>query len=242
MAEHKMDKSSLELGELPANSLKSKQKAEKAGEKERPAEGKAVTKGAEVRKKPVSKRFLESIGVEDGRTVGDYILWDVVLPSVKDMLASVVKNGIDVFLYGQARSRNNIERRGRTSRVSYSSYYDDDGYGSRGRTRPRERGYSYKPRSALDFSDVVFKDYFDDNLGRMVTARESAENVLSEMADIVQQYGFVKVSEFKAIAGLDDSDISHVDHNMGWERLVNDPVYPVRNGYVIDLPRPVPID
>jgi len=221
MAERKLEKSSLELGELPSNSIKSKQAAEKG--QDRPSDIKKVAKGSvKMQKKPASKRFLESIGVEDGRTVGDYILWDVVLPSVKDMLASVVKNGIDVFLYGQTKPKN-IERRGRTSRVSYNRYYDDY-------DRPPSRTYTYRPRAAMDFSNIVFND------------RSDAESVLNEMADIVQQYGFVKVSEFLALSGVDDSDISFADHGMGWERLVNVGVDRVRDGYVIHLPRPVPVD
>ena len=224
MAERKMDKSSLELGELPSNSLKSKQVAE--NKVDGPTDIQKVTKGnVKIQKKPAGKRFLESIGVEDGRTVGDYILWDVILPSAKDMLSSVVKNGIDVFLYGQVKPKN-IERRGRTSRVSYDRYYDDDRY----ILRSRDRSYSYRPRAAMDFSNIVFDDRLD------------AEKVLDEMADIMQQYGFVRVSDFLAMSGVDDSDISHADHNLGWERLINVSVERVRDGYVINLPRPVPFD
>lgn len=244
MAEHKMDKSSLELGELPSNSMKSKQAAEKGDDskKKEHKEVKSVVKGGvKVKKKPASKRFLESIGVEDGRTVGDYILWDVVLPSVKEMLASVVKNGIDVFLYGQTKPRN-LERRGRTSRVSYNRYYDDDGYGSRPRGGRQSRGYSYQPRAAMDFSDIVFEDYYDEDEKRMISGREAAERVLDEMADIVQRYDFVRVSEFLTLANVPETDISHVDHNMGWDRLVGIGVDRVRGGYVIRLPRPIPFD
>ena len=240
MAEYKMDKSSLELGELPSNSLKSKQAAEVSKSKtERPTDIQSVSKGnVKVRKKPATKRFLESIGVEDGRTVGDYILWDVILPATKDMLSSVVKTAIDVFLYGQAKPKN-IERRGRTSRVSYDRYYDD-GYSVT--SRNRDHGYSYRPRAAMDFSEIVFRDYYDDDKGRMVSGRETAESVLNEMADIIQQYHFVKVSEFLALAGVPDSDISHVDHNMGWDALIRVDIDRVRDGYVIHLPRPVPFD
>ena len=223
MAERKMDRSSLELGELPSNSLKSKQAAES---KDGPEVKKVAQGGVKVQKKKASKRFLESIGVEDGRTVGDYIVWDVLLPSVKEMLSSVVKNGIDVFLYGQVKPKN-VERRGRTSRVSYSRYYDDDDYR---RPRDRDRGYSYKPRAAMDFSDIVFSD------------RRDAEMVLDEMADIVQQYGFVKVCDFLAMSGVDDSEISFADHNVGWPRLQGVGIDRVRDGYVIRLPRPVTYD
>lgn len=215
MAEHKMDRSSLELGELPSNSLKSRQAAEKGGERPKVE---PVASAKKV-KKPAGRRFLDSIGVEDGRTVWDYILWDVMLPSFKEMLSSVVKNGIDVFLYGQVKAKN-VERRGRTSRVSYARYYEED----------QPRRYTYQPRAAMDFSDIVFED------------RASAETVLSKMVDIIDDYSFVKVSDFLMLSGVDDMDISHTDHDMGWYRLSAAGVDRVRNGYILHLPKPVPFD
>lgn len=171
-------------------------------------------------KKPARKRFMESIGVEDGRTVGDYLIWDVILPAMKDTISEVFKKGIDAFLYGNARpyTKGNIERRGGSTRISYNSYYDRDG--DRGSSR-----YTYHGRAVNDFRDFVFED------------RRDAEAVLSEMVEIVSVYGFCKVSDFYSLVG--ETERNFTDHNYGWEQLGRASVERTRDGWIVDLPRPI---
>lgn len=178
-----------------------------------------VTGKVKPMKKPARKRFMESIGVEDGRTVGDYLVWDVILPAMKDTISEVFKKGIDAFLYGNARpySRNGVERRGGSTRVSYNSYYDrDDRSSSR---------YTYHGRAVNDFRDFVFED------------RRDAEAVLSEMVEIVSVYGFCKVSDFYSLVG--ETERNFTDHNYGWEQLGRASVERTRDGWIVDLPRPI---
>ncbi len=162
---------------------------------------------------------MESIGVEDGRTVGDYLIWDVILPAVKDTISEVFKKGIDAFLYGNTRpySRGNVERHGSTTRVSYNSYYD--------RERDRGNRYTYHGRSVNDFRDFVFED------------RRDAEAVLSEMVEIISVYGFCKVSDFYSLVG--ETERNFTDHNYGWDQLGSASVERVRDGWIVDLPRPI---
>ncbi len=187
-------------------------------EKEKP-QVKPVVKGhVKQAKKPARKRFMESLGVEDGRTVGDYLVWDVILPAVKDTISEVFKKGIDAFLYGSTRpASRNVERRGGTSRVSYNSYYDE-------RDRHQNR-YSYHGRAVNDFREFVFDD------------RRDAEAVLSEMVEIIEVYGFCKVSDFYSLVG--ETERNFTDHNYGWEMLGTASVERTRDGWIVDLPRPI---
>lgn len=198
---------------LPGNSLKPTDK-----EDPKPV----VTGKVKTVKKPAGKRFLESIGVEDGRTVGDYLIWDVILPAVKDTISEVFKKGIDAFLYGGATPSRNVTRRGSTSRVSYNSYYDDRrGYNERNR-------YSYNARAANDFREFVFDE------------RRDAEMVLSELCEIVDTYGFAKVSDFYSLVGETERNFTH--QNYGWDQLGKASVERVRDGWVVDLPKPIPLN
>ena len=218
MAEVKMERSSLDTSSLPNNSLKARQQAEKAGDETRIV--KPVAQG-EVQKKGFGQRFLETVGVNDGRTVGDYLLWDVVVPATKDLISSIFKQGIDVFLYGKPQPRN-VDRRGATSRVSYGRYYDEQPY------RAQQRDYGYSPRAAFDFGDVTYK------------TRSEAEMVLSEMVEIADMYGFCKVSDFLQLSRVPESSIHFTDHDMGWDALGSVEVVPVRNGrWALTLPKPV---
>lgn len=220
MAEVKMERSTLDADSLPNSSLKAKQAAEKGKTPDSQKAIQPVAKG-EVQKKPFGQRFMETLGLSDGRTVGDYLMWDVTVPAMKELVNSLVTQGISVLLYGNAKP-SNIDRRGGVSRVSYGRYYED-----RPRIETRDRGYSYNSRAAFDFSDVTFK------------TRNEAEMVLSEMVEIVDVYGFVKVSEFLQLSNVPESQIHFTDHDMGWDRLGNVEVVPVRDRWGLTLRRPV---
>ena len=212
MAEVKLSKPSYleEGGERPKDS------AVKSGDHQ---VKQVVTGKVKPVKKTAGKRFMESIGVEDGRTVGDYLVWDVIVPALKDTISEVFKKGIDAFLFGGPQPGRNVERRGRTSRVSYNSYYDD-----RDRYRSRNR-YSYNPRAVNDFREFAFDD------------RRDAELVLSEMCEIIDTYDFCKVADFYSLVGETERDFT--DHGYGWDHLGGAEIVRGRDGWIIDLPRPI---
>lgn len=178
-----------------------------------------VTGNVKQVKKPAGKRLAESLGFEDGRTVGDYLIWDVIVPAMKDTVSEVFKKGIDAFLYGGTKNPpRSIDRRGRTSRISYNSYYDE-------RSEPTRHRYSYNPRAVNDFRDFAFED------------RRDAELVLSEMCEIIDTYGFCKVSDFYSLVG--ETERNFTDHGYGWDHLGSAAVERSRDGWVLDLPRPI---
>lgn len=190
-------------------------------------EVKAVTLqgGMKKQKTPAAKRLRESLGLEETRTVGDYLIWDVLLPAAKETIADVVKKGIDVFLYGGARGgypSRDRERRGGKSHVSYEGYYSNRRNGDY-----REARSKYY-RKTMDFREFVFDD------------RRDADMVLSELCEIVDQYGFAKVSDFYSLVGETERDFT--DHSYGWDALGSASVERVRDGWVVDLPRPIPLN
>ena len=225
MAEVKMERSSLDASELPNNSLVAKQAREK-DPKKTPDVQKAlqpVAKG-EIQKKSFGRRFIETLGLSDGRTVGDYLMWDVIVPAGKDLVNSIVTNGMSVLLYGNAKPRN-IERSHGTSRVSYGRYYED-------RNAPvrSQPSYSYNSRAAMDFGDITFR------------TRNEAEMVLSEMVECIDMYKFVRVSDFLTLSNVSETDIHFTDHNLGWDALGSVEVVPVQTAsgtrWSLTLPRP----
>ncbi len=197
---------------------------QKAGEVK---ETKPVVQGKMTRKKqPAGKRLRESLGLEETRTVGDYLVWDVLIPAAKEMVADLVKKGIDVFLYGgtQAGSGYSSRSAGRNkSHVSYNGYYSknrDYDYGERRRSR-----YS---GGRFDSREFVFDD------------RRDPELVLSELCEIISVYGFAKVSDFYSLVG--ETERNFTNHNYGWENLSTATVMRVQDGWVVDLPNPMPLN
>lgn len=179
---------------------------------ERPKEIKRITTGKKKRNflRSLSENFLG----DTGQSVGEYILFDVLIPAAKSTISDIVTNGIEMILYGEPR-RN---KRGGTkaSYVSYSDYYNRDR-----EIRPDRN------RSRVRFDDVV------------IPSRREAEEVLGTLADIITEYGAVSIAEFYDMVGF---HTEWSDHKYGWQNLSQTTINRVREGYVLDLPRPVALD
>ena len=195
--------------------------------REKPSNKPVVTGKTKVKKKPAAKKVGDAILGEDISEVKSYLLWDVFIPAVKDTLADLVKKGIDALLFGGTSSPRNMRRDGSRSRTSYSDYYD--------RRRGRDRDYedrtrrSRKPnrRAIHEFDDILFADRVD------------AEHVVDAMIDITMNYGMVSVADFYELAG---EESNYTDNKYGWGSLRDAQVVRVRDGWIIDFPKPEPID
>ena len=196
-------------------------------EKVRKKELKPVATGKVSKKRQSSaKRFRESLGLEETRTVGDYLIWDVLIPAFKETLADVVTKGINVFLDGGAGPSRPIRHESR-SRVSYEGYYSKNRNRDYKDARAESRRY-YGMRPGSDIREFVFED------------RRDAETILSEMCEIIDTYGFVKLSDFYSAVG--ESERNWNDHGYGWDALGSASIERVRDGWVLDLPRPIPLN
>ena len=184
-----------------------------------------VVQGEVKRQKPpAAKRLRESLGLEETRTVGDYLVWEVLIPAAKEMVADLVKRGIDVFLYGGASPKKPSSRTGGKPYVSYEGYYSSKNYVPRDYKQERSRYY----KKSFDFREFVFED------------RRDAEMVLNELCETIDVYGFAKVSDFYSLVGETERDFT--DHGYGWDALGSASVERVRDGWVVDMPRPIPLN
>lgn len=194
----------------------------------KPKEVKKVVKNDVIMKSPnTGKKLSKALMAETGETVRSYLLWDVLVPAVKDTIADLVKKGIDVVLYGSAKP-STVKRDGYQSYISYNSYQNrrsdppfnpDPSY--------KTSRYSYQRRVAHDFSDIV------------LTSRADAENVLDLLVESTLQYGEASVADFYELVGVPSQ---YTDNKFGWGELSEARVLQVRGGYILDLPRPEPLD
>ena len=172
-----------------------------------------VVKGAvKTRKK---NKFTDVFISEDASNVKSYILMDVLVPAIKKAISDIVRDGIDMILYGESgRSRKSDGRT--TNYVSYRSYSDRD----------RRDEHRYESRRAYSYDDIILE-----------TKRE-AEEVLMQMQDIIDNYDVVSVADLYDLVGITGS---HVDNKYGWTSLRTADSVRVRDGYLLKLPRPTPI-
>lgn len=203
----------VKLDEFPSNSHKKK---EELVEKKRVVE-KVVKGKVKTRKKSLGKRVAENLIEDDGRSVMSYILQDVLIPAAKNTIQDMVTGGIEMLLFGGSEPRDSRVRRDRgRSYVSYSKYYDRD------ERRPRR-----DRRSNHIFDEVI------------LDSRKEAEDALFGLVSILDEYDFATVADFYDLVGISSS---YTDQKWGWDNLSSACVKRTRDGYVISLPRTIPID
>lgn len=173
---------------------------------------KVVNGSVKVRKKSHLKEALIS---EDASNIKSYIVIDVLIPAIKKAISDIVKNGIEMLLYGDSGRRNG--QLSPSSSVSYRDYYDrrDDRY----RPNPSQR-------QGRSIDDLV------------IESRGEAEEVLTRMDELLETYKMVTVADFYDLVGV---TCDYTDNNYGWTSLRSAEVVRVRDGYIIKLPRALPI-
>lgn len=176
------------------------------------------------RKTPLGKKIASTFAGDDAKSVGIYILFDVVIPAVKAMMSDAASQGIDRLLFGDVRNRN---RGG--SRTDYNKIYNGGTtvrYGRSPEETPR-RAMSQRGRATHDFDEIVLE------------SRGEAEEVLDILQSSIDQYDTATVSDLYALVGITGS---FTDDKWGWTNLIDASVSHVREGYLLNLPKPQPLD
>ena len=166
---------------------------------------KIVQGGVKTRKKSIFRKTRDIFISEDSETIRSYILMDVIIPEIKE----IIMESVNTVLFGGSRptkKRNNGQ-----SYVSYSSY-----------SSPQRKQIEKRP-SANDFNDVIFE------------SRGEAEEVLSNLIDIIVDYGATSVADLYDLVGITGS---FTDNKWGWTDLSGSSVSRARGGgYIINLPK-----
>ena len=199
------------------NSHKYREQQKQAAKQSEEKRVQKVTKGPVKTKKNELRKFADIFISEDVNSVKSYLFMDVLVPAIKKAVYDIVTNGIDMFLYGgSGRSKNNSN----SSRVSYRNYYDQKNTPSRGSENVRSS-------NAFDYDDIIF-----DNRGE-------AEAAKKQMQDIVTRYGIVTVNDLYEMVNL---TAPFTSTKYGWMDVSSADVIRTRDGYVLKLPRAMPID
>lgn len=104
--------------------------------------------------------------------------------------------------------------RSNSSRISYSSYYDRD-------REPRSR------RNSLLIDDIVLE------------SRAEAEEVLDRLDEMIEEFGMASVLNLYDLIGV---TAPFTADKYGWTDIRNATAVRVRDGYLLKLPRVMPLD
>lgn len=179
------------------------------------------------RKKPIGKKISDTFIGGDARSVWAFVALDVLIPAAKDMFADAVSQGVERMIYGEAQSRG--RRTGRHPGQTYVSYNRMSHPAARA-PGPEPRGrqqISRRARASHDFDEII------------LATRVEAEEVLERLYDLVSKYETATVADLYDLVGLTGS---YTDDKWGWFDLRGAGVSRIRNGYLLDLPKPEPLD
>ena len=198
------------------NSHRSKEEQKENGVEKK--EIKKVVQGtAKVKKKGKTSKFASMFISEDATNVKSYIVADVLVPAAKKLISDIVKDGIEMILYGGV-NHNKRSSGLRADYVSYNRYSDRKYEDSRLDDSKSRYGYSY--------DDVILE------------TRGEAEEVLDAMDNIIEEYGMVSVMDLYDLVGITGQ---YTDNKYGWTNIRNSEPVRMRDGYMLKLPKAIPL-
>ena len=127
---------------------------------------------------------------------------------------TVILDAVKSFLGFEGRGT----RYSTASKISYRKYYED---------RRDDGCTSNRKRTGYDYDDIIL-----DNRGE-------AEDVLSRMDELIEVYGVVSVGDFYDLVGITGN---YTDNKYGWTNIHNASIQRVREGYLIKLPKALPLN
>ena len=213
---------------FPSNSFSSRastQAEQPQSKPEKPRQTRVVKGKVIKRKKNPLRQLIGTFILEDRDDIGSYILHDIVIPKVKDLLYDVVTGGTDRALYGEGHRPAN-----RGGYTSYGRYYSGGGTGSS--TVSYGGSVSVNTPTSRSISSIKTGRTIDDIL---FDSREEAEDVLADMLTIIEQYGSASVMDLYDLIGATST---YTDTQYGWFNLGSATVRHIRDGFILELPKP----
>lgn len=192
-----------------------KSKTEAAQEKR---VGKVVTGATKTRKKKEIHKITDLIFAEDFATVKEFLIYDVAIPGIKNLVLDILIDGA-TRTFGGSGSRRGSGARTSTDYVSYSRYSD---------RRDRRSDRDTRSRSGFDYEDIIFESRGDAELAR------------DAMDDMIDRYGVVTVADLYDMAEITPPFTAN---KYGWTNIRSaEPTRLREGGYVLKLPKAMPID
>jgi hypothetical protein len=218
-----------------SNSYKNRDKSPRVPHGETVPQDKKITKVIDSdvvqRRKPLGKKIAETFSGDNMHEVGEYVLYDLVIPGVRDLLFDILTQGLQRKLYGDVRGRRiatGLAQAGQTTmKVAYNRISSPNSPTGRAGQPDGLIDMSRRGRANHDFNEIVIAD------------RGEAERVLDTLVELVAMYGSATVYDLYELCGITGQ---FPDQKWGWDDLRASRVDRVREGHLLNLPKPKPMD
>lgn len=165
-----------------------------------------VVPAGKVTQKEESKIKKAIVG-GDATKVKDYIIFDAIIPTIKNVIEDVVCNTVSILLRGETRgsraSRGGYSGGVPATRASYGNYYQEQSVRSR----------EVAPRDRMSSTTLIFEDYVDPKTNDCITGVDQANAVLNGLEDVIGRYHAASILDMNDLAGVTSTPS---DSNYGW--------------------------
>lgn len=199
------------------NSHRSKE-AQNAGaapaQPERPKPEKVISGKAVAKPKGKLAQIAGNFIVEDFKKVKEYIIKDVILPTLKDMLWTSIARGSERMLYGES---GHSPKNSKLGHINYGGIFK----------QVVSNGDPARSTNRQHFLDSIILDDYGD-----------AQRVLAAMEAYIAKYGSVTVAELHEF--IDEPMGDYTNTQWGWRSVNTVTITRVSDGkYKINLPEAV---
>ena len=204
----------------PSNSHKHKEEMNKKKEYEKRAK-KVVQSAVRSKKKNDLQKVAGALFSQDKVELKDYVLYDVIVPLLKDGLYKIGNSALGMILYGGAS-------KGKTTLNGTKFSYGGTDYNGVSKNKPLSYS-SNTGRRIYEYDDIEF------------TSRSDAELVLMQLDELIDHFNIVRIADLYEAAGVTPEDWTVTDY--GWDDITSARIDRKMNGkFVIRMPKPIPID
>lgn len=220
------------MTDFPPNSFKSKDEEPPDEGSAPPKEVRQVGEGR-VRKQPLGKKFRGFFFTGDARTAAGYVGTEVMLPAIRDLIYQAGSAMIGRIIFGDTHRHRPYGIPPGYSQMQSQQQMHNYGAYSRMRGGPpvpmiqQQPMMSPQARAHHNFDEIILQ------------SRMEAEEVISQMYEIISTWEVVSVADLYKMVGLAST---HVDHKWGWTDVRGSGVQPIRGGgYLLNLPPAQPL-
>ena len=174
---------------------------------------KVISGTAKVRKKSELRKAADKFVAADITDVKSFVIRDIVIPSIKDLLYSGFTGALNMLLF------DGDDRRRKDGKKNYSGNYISSS----------ERRRSESRSSRIDLDELT------------AGTRSEAEDVLDQMYELLSEFGVVSISDYLDMLGV-DHDYTYDKYGWTNLRNVEIGRDRHSGEYYLRLPRPKLID
>lgn len=212
------------MQDFPGNSQKAKARPQAPPAETEPRVERVTTAKAAPRRQGLGRRFKETFIQGTARETVDFMISDIVVPAVQDMLYDAFEGGLRRMIHGESNTR--VRRTAASTGYSSVGHVNYQGMSTKApaHTTPPSRMLSRRARADHNFNGII------------IDSRREADDVLEQLFECLSRFGVVSVGDLYEAT---DIQTSHVDYKWGWTSLPGaKPIRRQDGRYTLNLPEP----